>query len=1843
MITSLYRTKCVRLTCAVCVLASAVALFVAPAELRAQIHDHAALSDPINAAATLPHNIPDFCANATIRSVSSGAWSNPAIWSPARVPGSSDVVNVDAGTDVSYDISSTTAIPCLAVNGRLAFRNDRNTQLTVGTLMIMRTGELEVGSAAAPVGAGFTAEIVIANTPINTGSDPEQFGTGVLGFGIVSVHGAPKTPTWTRVAAEPRAGQTTVTLSQAVSGWRVGDRLILPDSRHLKWNEVTGWARNGSQTEERTISAISADAKVITLNQALQFDHPGARDNGGTGTLRLLPHVGNLTRNVIVRSQVPIGSGGPQGHILFTERADVDIRYAAFRDLGRTNAAATGSSNPIGRYPVHFHHLMGPVTTPSNGYQYTFVGNAIDGGSTTHNRRWSVAIHNTHYGLVSDNVAYNYAGALFTTEDGSESYNVLERNFAVRSRGTGGRLGDGNEGMGFWFRGPNNYVRGNVAAHFDSNETEAAYGYKYFMRLLGTVRIPTAKGQDTSQYVSRDGNNMPILEFKNNEVYSSAQGLTYWWLSSQDPSAPPNPQESVFEDLRIWHVYNAGVYHYPSANVRFERLLILGNDPASSACCKRGWHGEDYAAKDIRIVNSEIQGMGTGVIPSAAGTGLQTIENSLLRNQTDILVRTMYSANGPGWLPPRKIVVTNTRLLGGRSFSMDWNATSQNNTTQRDTILVYGYQDNSSDNFQVYYNEQGSQNVAGGRAPCMGTRPEISGIVCPISGAGTPTVTSLSPTTGDDDGGTSVTINGSNFAAGAKVSFGGSSSTQVVVNSASRITATSPAHAPGAVDVTVYNTDGRSATLANGYAFAGNGACTYSISPTSSTVGAAASSGSVAVSSGGGCAWTASSGAGWITITSGASGSGNGAVGYSVAANTGSSSRTGTLSIAGNTYTVTQQGQTQTCSYTVSPTSSSAPAGGTTATATVTTTAGCTWTAASNATWISVTAGASGTGNGTVTYNVTANGGSASRSGTLTVAGQTITVSQAGTGTACSYAVSPTSNSATFAGGAQIVNVTAAAGCSWTAMSNVPWMGITSAANGSGNGTVTYTIDPYTGTTPRTGTLTIAGQTVTVTQTGCPCTIFNSSDTPAAITGDAQPVELGVRFRSDASGSITGVRFYKGASNTGTHIGHLWSNTGTLLATATFTNETASGWQQVNFATPVTITANTTYVASYHTDTGNYALTNAQFASRGVDNGPLHALANGVDGPNGAYIYGPSAFPSQTFNSNNYWVDVVFTPSSCSYTVSPMSDSAVAAGETGSVSVTAQAGCSWTATSNASWITVTTGASGNGNGTVSYTIAANSGTSTRTGTLTVAGKTVTVTQAGACGYTVAPTSDSAPAAGKTGSVSVTSPTGCTWTAASNAAWITVISGSSSGSGDGFVNYTVATNSSTASRTGTLTVAGKTVTVTQAASASCSYTVSPTSVTALAAGKTGSVSITTQAGCSWTATSNATWITITSGASGNGNGTTGYSIAGNTSSTGRTGTMTVAGRTVTVTQQGKSRTIWPASATPAVIAGDSQPAELGVRFRSDVSGSITGVRFYKGASNTGTHVGHLWSNTGTLLATATFTNETASGWQQVNFATPVSITANTTYVASYHTNTGNYALTSAQFASAGVDNGPLHALKDGVDGPNAVYIYGPVAFPTQTFNSNNYWVDVVFAEGPSIQSDPCTYAVSPASNSVPGGSGPGSVTVAAEAGCEWTAVSDVDWIAVTSGESGSGNGTVTYAIAPNPDTTQRTGTLTVAGETVTVTQQGQGCTYTVSPTSDSIGTLGGPRTVTVTTLGGCNWTATSNVSWITIDAGENGNGSWSVDYWVDAYVGLAPRSGTLTIAGQTVTVTQSNLP
>jgi parallel beta-helix repeat protein len=155
-----------------------------------------------------------------------------------------------------------------------------------------------------------------------------------------------------------------------------------------------------------------------------------------------------------------------------------------------------------------------------------------------------------------------------------------------------------------------------------------------------------------------------------------------------------------------------------------------------------------------------------------------------------------------------------------------------------------------------------------------------------------------------------------------------------------------------------------------------------------------------------------------------------------------------------------------------------------------------------------------------------------------------------------------------------------------------------------------------------------------------PFTIFGASVPVRVNDEDTRPTEVGVKFRSDIAGLISAIRFYKGPLNLGTHIGHLWNASGTLLATVTFTHETPEGWQEAQFSEPVPIMPNTTYVASYSAPNGRYAEDDGYFTESISDTGPLHALGNGIDGPNGVSAEAPGTFPIIPFLSANYWVDV---------------------------------------------------------------------------------------------------------------------------------------------------------------------------------------------------------------------------------------------------------------------------------------------------------------------------------------------------------------------------------------------------------------------------------------------------------------------------------------------------------------------------------------------------------------------------------------------------------------------------
>jgi hypothetical protein len=203
---------------------------------------------------------------------------------------------------------------------------------------------------------------------------------------------------------------------------------------------------------------------------------------------------------------------------------------------------------------------------------------------------------------------------------------------------------------------------------------------------------------------------------------------------------------------------------------------------------------------------------------------------------------------------------------------------------------------------------------------------------------------------------------------------------------------------------------------------------------------------------------------------------GNGNVTIVVAPNTGNT-RTGTATIAGQTFTVTEAGS---CAVSINPAAQTvAAAGGTAANVAVTAAAGCGWTSVASAGWITITAGASGSGNGTVTFTVDPTTGPA-RTATVTIGGQVHTVNQ---NSGCTYAINPTSRSigkGQLTG--QSVTVTTNAGCTWTATADVSWLSISAGASGTGNGTVTYNVDQNSTGVARVGTLTIAGQTLTINQ-----------------------------------------------------------------------------------------------------------------------------------------------------------------------------------------------------------------------------------------------------------------------------------------------------------------------------------------------------------------------------------------------------------------------------------------------------------------------------------------------------------------------------------------------------------------------------------------------------------------------------------------------------------------------------------------------------------------------------------------------------------------------------------------
>ena len=590
--------------------------------------------------------------------------------------------------------------------------------------------------------------------------------------------------------------------------------------------------------------------------------------------------------------------------------------------------------------------------------------------------------------------------------------------------------------------------------------------------------------------------------------------------------------------------------------------------------------------------------------------------------------------------------------------------------------------------------------------------------------------------------------------------------------------------------------------------------CSVTVATTNSAIPAAGGSGRVNVTTTRECAWTASTDVAWLSLTTAATGQGEGFVEFRVAANPDPVTRRGSVMLNDQRAEVAQEGSD--CAITLSESGSTfSQAGGTGTINVVASSPLCTWTATSNAPWITITS-APGKGSAAVSFSVAATTGPP-RAGSVTVAGQQYSVTQ---GQGCSYLIAPVSQIFGASGGNGTINLTTDAGCPWVTGVNVPWIRITEGASGAGPGVVRFAVDATTGPA-RAGTVTVAGSPFTVEQTpGC---TFQVSPTTVPV---------------NATGGN---------------------------ASITVTAAPGCAWTAASAVPWITVTA----------------------GASGTGNGTVTIAAQATTGPARS---GTLTIAGQTVTVNQ-------SPG-CSFSISPESQSFNPPGGNGEVTVTAAAGCAWSATSNVPWLTITQGSSGTSNGVVRFTVAANSG-APRSGTLTIAGRTFTVNQGQTCAFTLAPQSTTVPAGGASRTFDVQTTAGCAWTATSNAPWITITQNSGSGSGNGTVRIDVASNSG-APRTGTVTAGGATFTVNQ--NSGCSYGLSANSTNVAAGGGTGSVNVQTSGGCSWTASSGATWITITNGASGAGNGPVQFTVAAN-SGPARNGTLTIAGQTFTVNQAG----------------------------------------------------------------------------------------------------------------------------------------------------------------------------------------------------------------------------------------------------------------------------------------------------------------------------------------------------
>ncbi|MEO3417425.1 G8 domain-containing protein, partial [Roseovarius sp. CAU 1744] len=467
---------------------------------------------------------------ATHIAIGNGDWFDPDTWYNGEIPDQGAKVLIPKGVSVTYDGESDASLFTVRVDGELSFATDMDTKMLVDTLVVAPSGRLEIGTEDNPIQDDVNAEIVIANNgDIDINWDPSLLSRGVISHGQVEIHGAEKTSNL-KVAETPMAGDTEIKLSDIPDNWQVGDTIVLTGTHKKGWffNRATGQKEYAeSEDEEVTITAINGD--TITIDRPLAHDHDTPRDD-------LAAVVANTTRNITFRSEDGEASEvHHRGHVMFKHNQDVDVRYAAFDDLGRTDKSKpafhlntldpdtiAADTNSQGRYSLHFHR----TGTEDQDDPAIAMGNVVTG-----NPGWGFVHHSSHANFI-DNVAFDVFGAAFVAEDGDET-GIWWRNVAIKTEGVGygharTKSGEdvlrddvGRTGEGFFFSGRMVEASENIAANTN-------HGFVWMTRTAASNPVAEHTDQPDAFYGSetaRSNDQVPIQGFSDNEAFGTHVGL----------------------------------------------------------------------------------------------------------------------------------------------------------------------------------------------------------------------------------------------------------------------------------------------------------------------------------------------------------------------------------------------------------------------------------------------------------------------------------------------------------------------------------------------------------------------------------------------------------------------------------------------------------------------------------------------------------------------------------------------------------------------------------------------------------------------------------------------------------------------------------------------------------------------------------------------------------------------------------------------------------------------------------------------------------------------------------------------------------------------------------------------------------------------------------------------------------------------------------------------------------------------------------------------------------------------------------------------------------------------